>query len=121
MSAPKGNGLDAANDQPAKTDTKNKSDLNCFTGTDNPRELRAIHALMKRPITREHLDQVAGCSNSPDLISALRRKGLKVPCTRTKKKDRDLFVTFPGVYYFTPTDRRRVLVWIAKRDGGAHA
>ena len=28
MTAPKGNGLDAANDQPAKTDTENTSDFN---------------------------------------------------------------------------------------------
>ena len=80
-----------------------------FTGTANQRHLRAIQALMTRPITREHLDQIAGCSNGPELIAELRRRGLNVPCTRTKKKDRDLFDCWPGVYHFTQADRRRVL------------
>lgn len=39
-----------------------------FTGTSNPRELRAIHALMIRPMPREHLDKFVGCSNGPDLV-----------------------------------------------------
>jgi len=88
-----------------------------FTGTDNPRHLRTIQALMTRPITREHLDQIAGCSNGPELIAELRRRGLNVPCTRTKKKDRDLFDCWPGVYHFTQTDRRRVLAWLTKQQG----
>ena len=92
-----------------------------FTGTDNPRHLRTIQALMTRPITREHLDQIAGCSNGPELVAELRRRGLNVPCTRTKKKDRDLFDCWPGVYHFTQADRRRVLTWLAKRDRAAHA
>ena len=92
-----------------------------FTGTDNPRHLRTIQALMTRPITREHLDQIAGCSNGPELIAELRRRGLNVPCTRTKKKDRDLFDCWPGVYHFTQADRRRVLAWMARRGGAAHA
>lgn len=92
-----------------------------FTGTDNPRHLRTIQALMTRPITREHLDQIAGCANGPELIAELRRRGLNVPCTRTKKKDRDLFDCWPGVYHFTQTDRRRVLAWLATRGGAGHA
>ena len=91
-----------------------------FTGTDNPRHLRTIQALMTRPITREHLDQIAGCSNGPELIAELRRRGLEVPCARTKKKDRDLFDCWPGVYHFTQQDRRRVYAWLSKR-GGANA
>jgi hypothetical protein len=124
MAAPKGNGLDAANDQPAKTHTKDTADsirVARFTGTDNPRHLRTIQALMTRPVTREHLDQIAGCSNGPELVAELRRRGLEVPCARTKKKDRDLFDCWPGVYHFTQQDRRRVLAWIAKRGGAAHA
>ncbi len=92
-----------------------------FTGTDNPRHLRTLQALMTRPITREQLDQIAGCSNGPELIAELRRRGLNVPCTRTKKKDRDLFDCWPGVYHFTQTDRRRVLAWMAKRNQGGKA
>jgi hypothetical protein len=88
-----------------------------FTGTSNPRHLRVIHALQTRPLTREQLDDVAGCSNGPELVAELRRRGLEVPCYRTKKIDRDLFDCWPGIYYFTKTDRRRVLRWLAKRGG----
>jgi hypothetical protein len=35
MAAPNGNGLDAANDQPAKTHTQNTNALNFATGTRN--------------------------------------------------------------------------------------
>jgi hypothetical protein len=124
MAATKGNGLDAANDQPAKTDKKDKPDSTHparFTGTVNPRQLRVIQALLTRPIAREHLDQIAGCSNGPELVAELRRRGLELPCARTKKKDRDLFYCWPGVYHFTQQDRRRVLAWLAKREAAANA
>ena len=62
-----------------------------FLGTDNPRHLRVIQAVTVRPIPREELDRVAGCSNGPELVAELRRRGLEMPCTRTKKLDRDLF------------------------------
>ena len=92
-----------------------------FTGTDNPRHLRVIQALMTRPLPREQLDRVAGASNGPELVAELRRRGLDVPCTRTKKKDRDLFDCWPGVYHFSQQDRRRVNRWIATRNGGDYA
>ena len=91
-----------------------------FAGTVNPRHLRTIQALMTRPVTREHLDQIAGCSNGPELVAELRRRGLDVPCVRTRKKDRDLFDCWPGVYHFTKQDRRRVLAWISTRGGYSH-
>ena len=47
-----------------------------FTGTDNPRHLRALTALLRRPVSREQLDSIAGCSNGPALISDLRDRGL---------------------------------------------
>ncbi len=43
-----------------------------FLGTDNPRELRVIQALLTRPRRREDVDAIAGASNGPDLISNLR-------------------------------------------------
>lgn len=89
-----------------------------FEGTDNPRQLRVIQALMTRPLPREQLDSVAGASNGPELVAELRRRGLEIPCTRTKKKDRDLFDCWPGVYHFSTTDRRRVIQWLAKRKAG---
>jgi len=172
MVATKGNGLEAANDQPAKTLTKYAIDfiaraasfatpdkaymLLCvvvvvqlaamalpdifqsfdfagltmlaggvvgkpamFMGTDNSRHLRVIQALMTRPLPREQLDKVAGCSNGPELVAELRRRGLEIECTRTKKKDRDLFECWPGVYHFTPKARRRVIQWLAMRKAGS--
>lgn len=92
-----------------------------FTGTDNPRHLRVLQALRVRPITREHLDTVAGCSNGPDLVADLRGRGLEVPCTRTKKKDRDLFDCWPGVYHLTERDRRKLTRWLRDRAKGAAA
>ncbi len=92
-----------------------------FSGTDNPRHLRVIQALMTRPLPRDQLDSVAGASNGPDLVAELRRRGLEAPCTRTKKKDRDLFDCWPGVYHFTQSDRRRVNYWLTHRSqGGTH-
>ena len=69
-----------------------------------------------RDKAREELDRVAGCSNGPELISNLRQRGLEIPCERTKKKDRDLFDCYPGVYFLTPKDRRLVFRWIDERD-----
>jgi len=90
-----------------------------FHGTDNPRHLRAINALLRRPMPREQLDQVAGCSNGPELVAELRRRGLEVPCTRTKKVDRDLFDCWPGVYHVTQSDRIRIACWQAGRARGS--
>jgi hypothetical protein len=82
-----------------------------FLGTDNPRHLRVLQAVSVRPIPREQLDSVAGCSNGPELVAELRRRGLDMPCTRTKKKDRDLFDCWPGVYHLTPKDRLKLNAW----------
>ena len=84
-----------------------------FTGTDNPRHLRAITALMRRPISRQELDSVAGASNSPELVAELRRRGLEVPCERIRFIDRDGCPCRPGVYSFTTSDRRKFYQWQA--------
>lgn len=91
-----------------------------FTGTDNPRHLRAITALMRRPISRQELDSVAGASNSPELVAELRRRGLDVPCERIRFIDRDGCPCRPGVYSFTTSDRRKFYRWQAdSMKGGA--
>lgn len=86
-----------------------------FIGTDNPRHLRVIQALTVRPVPREEIDRVAGCSNGPQLVADLRALGLEVPCTRTKQLDRDLFACWPGVYHLTERDRCRLTAWKRKR------
>ena len=86
-----------------------------FCGTDNPRHLRVIQAVSVRPVPREELDRVAGCSNGPDLVAELRRRGLDLPCTRTVKRDRDMFPVWPGVYHLTERDRRKLNEWKRRR------
>ena len=88
-----------------------------FSGTDNPRHLRAIHALMTRPMPREHLDRAVGCSNSPELVAELRRRGLESPCDRIEAIDRDGRPCKPGVYHLTTKDRRILTQWLKNRGG----
>ena len=114
----KGNGLTADNSQPAKFDTKNTT---YFTGTDNPRQLRIIPALMARPRRREDVDSIAGCSNGPELIAELRRRGLDIPCKRITFIDRDGYPCRPGIYSLTASDRRKIYTWLAKCRKGAGA
>ena len=87
--------------------------LRSFQGTDNPRHLRAISALLQRPISRQELDSRAGAANGPELIAELRRRGLDVPCERIQFIDRDGRACRPGVYAFTAGDRRKVHRWLA--------
>ena len=115
-------GLQMKSARPSKAETsaREQGDSNpsaAFLGTENPRHLRVIQALLTRPLPREQVDSVAGCSNGPDLIAELRRRGLEAPCERTKKKDRDLFDCWPGVYHLTQRDRRRISMWKRMREG----
>lgn len=88
-----------------------------FFGTENPRHMRVILALLKRSMRREDVDRIAGCSNGPDLVSELRHRGLEIPCTRIDAFDRDGRPCRPGVYSLTSTDRRKVYGWFKQRGG----
>lgn len=102
-----------------------------FKGTDNPRYLRAIQALLTRPVPRQQLDDIAGCANGPDAILQIRDlfsdgKGKDhLQCERIKFVDRDGCVCRPGVYSFAETGRKMIYAWLsrrknaAKRKGGA--
>lgn len=83
--------------------------------TANPRHQRALALLLNRPAKREELDRIAGCSNSPELIAELRRRGLDVPCERVPALDRDGLPCRPGVYHLTDTDRAKLRHWLATR------
>ena len=87
-----------------------------FAGTDNPRHLRAIAALLRRPMPREQLDSLSGASNSPELVAELRRRGLELPCERIRFIDRDGSPCRPGVYSLTAADRRLIHSWMNKRQ-----
>ena len=102
----------------ARTSAREQGDSShtaSFLGTDNLRHLRVLHAISVRPMPRETLDRVAGCSNGPELVAELRRRGLQLPCTRSRTLDRDLFPCWPGVYHLTPQDRRKLAVWKRRR------
>lgn len=86
-----------------------------FKGTDNPRELRVIAAILVRPRRREDVDSIAGASNGPELVANLRRLGLETPCERIHFIDRDGRPCRPGIYSFTAADRRKYYAWVAKR------
>ncbi len=95
-----------------------QADNGRFTGTTNPRHLRALNGLLRRPMPREHIDFEAGCSNGPDLVLELRKRGLQLPCTRTPVFDRDGFEVKRGIYHLTAADRRKLHRWMANGGGG---
>lgn len=90
-----------------------------FAGTNNPRDLRALHELMNRPMPRGHLDKAVGCANSPDVIFRLRQKGLEIPCLKIDAIDRDGKPCRPGVFYLTDSDRKMINRWLASRQNGS--
>ncbi|RQR95307.1 hypothetical protein DIE04_17295 [Burkholderia sp. Bp8994] len=106
------------NARPSKAESSAKRQSQ-FTGTANLRQLRALTVLQRRPMPREELDAVVGCSNGPDLIAGLRAKGLALPCVRVACIDRDGIEVQRGVYRLTTTDRRKVARWLTKRSKGA--
>lgn len=113
--------MDKKNARPNELETSAPSKAK-FTGTDNQRHLRAIAALLRRPMPRESLDKEAGCANGPDLIAELRRRGLDVPCERIHFEDRDGNLCRPGVYSLTSSDRTKIYRWMAtgrQAKGGA--
>ncbi len=106
----------------AKTSAREQGDSNSsttFFGTDNPRYLRVLAALLTRARTREEIDRIAGASNGPDAIANLRALGLPkprcLPCERTPCFDRDGQEVRRGVYWLTPAGRRRVQAWMRRR------
>lgn len=125
MAATKRNGRNSRKDAPAVDQPNNNTDSikhAYFLGTDNPRHLRAIQALLVSPQPREAIDNRAGCSNGPELIAELRRRGLEVPCEKTPCIDRDGYEVKRGIYYLTTKDKRLIRRWKSKRkQGGAHA
>jgi hypothetical protein len=90
-----------------------------FSGTDNPRYLRVLHALVLHPMPREQLDRVGGCSNGPALVSELRDLGLGrdgLCCMMVPDQDRDGRAIKRGVYFLSELGRRAINAWIRLRD-----
>lgn len=76
------------------------------------RHLRLGKALINAPLTREQADRVAGASNSPQIISELRKKGLEAPCDLIPSQDRDGTPCKHGLYSFTDDDKAIFSSWI---------
>jgi len=89
-----------------------------FAGTENPRYLRALYALLSHPMPRKSVDSTAGCSNGPALIAALRSLGLGkqgLPCAMVPNTDRDGCAVMSGVYFLSGQGRRAVIAWLRRR------
>ncbi len=106
------------NARPEKTEASALEQREFYT--DNPRHQRALALLLQRPAKREELDRAAGCSNGPELVAELRRRGLELPCERVPALDRDGRPCKPGIYSLTNKDRRRINAWLRRREGGRH-
>lgn len=107
--------LSAIEPRQSNTEAHREAAAGRFQGTENPRHLRALWAFMRRPVPREQLDREAGCSNGPDLVAELRRRGLEIPCDKAPVIDRDGQEVRRGIYHLTETDRRRVQAWLRRR------
>ena len=73
-----------------------------------PRQRRALVALMERPRSREELDRIAGTSNSPDLVSRLRQRGILILCEHVSHTDRDGMKGWHGVYKLPASEKGRI-------------
>ena len=73
-----------------------------------PRLRRALVALLERPRSREELDRIAGTSNSPDLVSRLRQRGIFILCEHVSHIDRDGVKGWHGVYKLPATEKERI-------------
>jgi hypothetical protein len=83
----------------------------------SPRQIRALQELLNGPISREHLDRVAGSSNSPDVVASLRQRGLRIDCDASVAvTDRDGRQTFPGVYRLNPDDRAKAIALLKNSE-----
>lgn len=93
------------------------SDLaHVFAGTTSPRHVRVIEALLRnQQLAREQVDRIAGSSNGPDIIAALRRKGLNIPCMLRDGVDRDGRPCKTGEYSLTESDRAALAAWWRER------
>lgn len=105
---------------PNDTEDSTSSPVIRFSGTSNPRHIRALLALLKRPLSREEVDSIAGCANGPELISNLRHRGLgkkHLTCVRIEFIDRDGKPCRPGVYSLTPAGKATVRAWLQTQKG----
>ncbi|WP_444937704.1 hypothetical protein [Microbulbifer sp. JMSA002] len=68
------------------------------------RQMRALKTLVKRSCCREELDKVTGASNSPEIVSQLRKRGIAVKCRMEGHIDRDGIAGSHGVYWLPDSE-----------------
>lgn len=95
--------------------TTTRPDTRPFLGVTSPRQLRVMNALMTGTRSRKAVDTIAGCSNGPDVIHTLRKKGLTIPCDKVPFIDCDGHEVTHGVYSFTNEDKLKVSHWLAQQ------
>ncbi len=78
----------------------------------NPRWIRAINILFRGEISRIKLDDVIGCTNSPNVVSQLRKRGFECPMRWCDVLDRDGIKCRYGIYFFTDLDRQLAMEWL---------
>ena len=82
-----------------------------------PRQARALQSLLHAAVMREELDRIAGASNSPEVVSQLRQKGLHIECDRVPAIDRDGRPCTPGQYRLAPESRPQAMRLLGGGDG----
>jgi hypothetical protein len=122
MDSTNGNGLAAANTQPAKFKTLYTAGSipkpKRFMGTENPRELTVIATLMRRPISYQQLVSLAGGVDGLDVVSELSCNGLTINCDHVEFIDRDGNPFGTDVFSLSDKCKRMVNKWLAKRENG---
>ena len=84
-----------------------------FKGVKNPRQVRALTALAYRDyVSRENLDKLAGCTNSPDLVARLRMKGIDIQMREVQTKDRDGRSCWFGEYFLIHDAKIAIREWL---------
>jgi hypothetical protein len=91
------------------------SALNSVNSTQQPhlttRQIRCLEALWLGPVMRYDLDDLIGCTNSPQVVSELRTKGISIGCEDIPQIDRDGRRCYPGRYYLTNKGRELLRSW----------
>ncbi|MCL1483658.1 MULTISPECIES: hypothetical protein [unclassified Marinobacter] len=90
----------------------------------SPRQLRALAALMEAPRTVRQLLDIVGGNGMPQLIDALRDKGLTIITTPQTGTDRDNRRCRFGEYCLCPASRlaaERLLQDYKRRERTGHA
>lgn len=91
--------------------------MNALPIVRNLRQLRALAALVSSKKSRVTMDGIVGATNSPEVISCLRKKGFAIPCERVPVIDRDGKKTHYGVYELTPEDVVLAAAVLAAAEG----